>query len=218
MTTSASTTKASSTPSRSAGPGRPIRRNIVDATGQGPFGFTFQRNGNLLTTEQFDGPAGPGRGAATSYVLDEDLALLRSAPSIQNGGTDTCWFVATDDQKLGFTTSFFGDGRISSYELDELGVVRLIDPVATAAGADSTGDGVEMGASDLALSADSRYLYQYNSVTGTINAFANNGDGTLTKIETQSPFPQPEFGPRHGHGRSHRPGRELIGRDASRDV
>lgn len=40
---------------------------IIDATGQGPFGFTYTKNGLLLTTEQFDGPNGPSRGAAASY-------------------------------------------------------------------------------------------------------------------------------------------------------
>lgn len=176
--------------------GRPTRRRLVDATGQGPFGFTFSKNGNLLTTEQFDGPDGPGRGAATSYVTNPDGSLLRSAPSIQNGGTDTCWFVATDSQTLGFATSFFGDGRISSYELDEIGLVRLVDAVAT--GETAADDGVAMGASDISLSGDSQYLYQLNSINGTINAFANNGDGTLTLVQQVMPFPQPAFGPGGG--------------------
>lgn len=123
-------------------------------------------------------------------------SLLRSSPSIQNGGTDTCWFVITNDQTLGFTTSFFGDGRISSYELDELGIVQLIQAVAT--GPDSQNDDVRMGASDLALSRDSAYLYQLNSINGTISAFRNNGDGTLTLIEQETPFPQPPFGPGGG--------------------
>lgn len=38
------------------------RPRVFDATGQGPFWFTFLKNGALLTTEQSDGPNGPGRG------------------------------------------------------------------------------------------------------------------------------------------------------------
>ena len=34
------------------------RQRIFDATGQGPFGFTFNKRGALLTTEQFDGILG----------------------------------------------------------------------------------------------------------------------------------------------------------------
>lgn len=176
--------------------GRLGRQRVTDATGQGPFGFTFTKAGVLATTEQFDGPDGPGRGAAASYVVQGDGSLLRSSPSIHNGGTDTCWFVVTDDQELGFATSFFGDGRISSYEVGDVGLVRLLDPVAT--GSDSASDGVETGASDLALSRDSAYLYQLNSINGTITAFANNGDGTLTQIQQVTPFPQPVFGPGGG--------------------
>lgn len=178
--------------------GRLGRQQIVDATGQGPFGFTFTKAGDLLTAEQFDGPDGPGLGAASSYLLQARGALLRSSPSISNGGTDTCWIVVTDDQKLAFTTSFFGDGRISSYQVDDIGLLRPIRPVAT--GADSVNDGVNMGASDLALSRDSAHLYQLNSLDGTVSAFANNGDGSLTLIEKETPFPQPAFGPGMGQG------------------
>jgi 6-phosphogluconolactonase (cycloisomerase 2 family) len=124
--------------------------------------------------------------------------LLRSSPSIGNGGTDTCWIVVTDDQRLAFATSFFGDGRISSYEVDDTGLLRLLDPVATAS--DSSDDGVNTGASDLALSRDSSYLYQLNSLDGTVTAFSNSGDGSLTLIEKEMPFPQPPFGPGMGEG------------------
>ncbi|CAN5847795.1 hypothetical protein BH23ACT10_BH23ACT10_23900 [soil metagenome] len=196
--------------------GRLSRAHVQDATGQGPFGFTFAKNGNLLTTEQFDGPGpiGLGRGAATSYQFDDKGKhrfhrrgkyrsgrrgdLVATAPSLRNGGTDTCWFVATDDGALGFTTSFFADGRISSYRLDDVGIVELIDPVATSD--DAAADDVAMGASDIALSGDSGYLYQLNSINGTINAFANNGDGTLALLEQVAPFPQEPFGPDGGMG------------------
>lgn len=178
--------------------GRLTTRRVIDATGQGPFGFTFAKNSNLLTTEQFDGPDGPGLGAAASYVVNSNGSLLRSSPSIQNGGTDTCWFVITDSQTIGFTTSFFGEGQISSYEVDEIGLVRLIDSVAT--GPNAVDDNVAPGASDMSLSGDSHYLYQLNSLNGTITAFANNGDGSLTLVQQVTPFPQPPFGPGMGMG------------------
>ncbi len=69
-----------------------------------------------------------------------------------------------------------------------------------ATGDDAADDGVAMGASDISLSSDSAYLYQLNSINGTINAFVNNGDGTLTAIEQESPFPQAAFGPGGGMG------------------
>jgi 6-phosphogluconolactonase (cycloisomerase 2 family) len=115
---------------------------------------------------------------------------------MQNGGTDTCWIVTTDDQSTGYATSFFEDGRISSYEIDDTGIVRLIRAVAS--GEDAMNDNVAMGASDLALSRDSGFLYQLNSVQGTVSAFRTHNDGTLTLIEMETPFPQPTFGPGMG--------------------
>ncbi len=40
------------------------RHRMFNAMGQGAFGFTFRKDGTLITTEQFDGPDGPGQGAA----------------------------------------------------------------------------------------------------------------------------------------------------------
>ena len=141
---------------------------VIDATGQGPFWFTFLKNGALLTTEQSDGPNGPGRGAAASYTTGPRGVITPSSGSVNNGGTDTFGFVAADSQAVGFTTSFFGEGRISSYALDRGGIAALIDPVATSPVDEDTADGVEVGASDLSFSGDSQYLYQLNSVNGTI--------------------------------------------------
>lgn len=158
-------------------------KQITDATGQGPFGFAFTKQGLLLTTEQFDGPDGPGLGAAAAYSVADDGSLTPTSDSVANGGTDTCWFVVTDDGALGFATSFFGDGRISSYRVGQDGSLELLEAVATVAGDDSSRDGVELGASDISLSGDSRYLYQLNSFGGTINVFEVHEDGTLTSIQ-----------------------------------
>ncbi|MBA3368249.1 MAG: hypothetical protein H0T99_06215 [Geodermatophilaceae bacterium] len=108
--------------------------------------------------------------------------------------------MAADSQAIGFTPSFFGEGRISSYALDGGGIAALIDPVATSPIDDATADGVELGASDLSFNGDSRYLYQLNSLNGTITVWANDGSGTLTFVEQQMPFPQPAFGPGMGMG------------------
>lgn len=153
------------------------QHRLIDATGQGPFGFTFNKYGALLTTEQFDGPDGPGRGAAAGYLVNANGTLERTSGSVANGGTDTCWFVVTDDGRYGFTTSFFPDARISSYRVRPNGSLRLLDATA------NTGK-VRKGASDMSLSRDSKYLYQLNSFNGTINAFAVGDDASLEFIQT----------------------------------
>lgn len=89
---------------------------------------------------------------------------------------DTCWFVVTDDGRFDYATSFFADGRISSYRTSPGGGLQLL-------GADAA-EGVEQGASDLSLSRDSRHLYQFNSLRGTISAFRVEGDGRLRRLQT----------------------------------
>lgn len=150
---------------------------VIDATGQGPFGFTFNKQGALLTTEQFDGPAGPGRGAAAGYTLNRDGSLTRTSASVHNGGTDTCWFVVTDNGKFGYTASFFPDARISLYAVGRDGSLSLLDATANT-------ENVETGASDMSLSRNSKYLYQLNSFRGTINAFEVQNDGSLRLLQT----------------------------------
>lgn len=150
---------------------------VNDATGEGPFGFTFNKQGDLFTTEQSDGPLGPGRGAAAGYRVNSDGSLTPGSPSVGNGGTDTCWVVITDDGRYAYTTSFFADGRISSYRVMPGGGLELLE-------ADAGGPDVTQGAADISLSADSRFLYQLNAFEGTINAFRVESDGGLEFIET----------------------------------
>ena len=54
-------------------------QRLIDATGQGPFGFTFNKQGALLTTEQFDGLLGPGEGAAAGYTVNADGTLTATS-------------------------------------------------------------------------------------------------------------------------------------------
>ena len=148
---------------------------VSEATGEGPFGFSFSKAGDLFTTEQFDGPAGPMRGAAASYTVGADGSLTPTGPSVANGGTDTCWFVVTDDGRHGYTTSFFGDGRISVYRIAPGGALELQEADAARR--------VDVGASDISLTRDSRYLYQLNSLDGTIGAYRVKADGSLRFVQ-----------------------------------
>jgi 6-phosphogluconolactonase (cycloisomerase 2 family) len=157
--------------------GTPGTHRIVDATGQGPFGFTFNKAGALLTTEQFDGPMGVGLGAAAGYMLSASGVLSPTSGSVQNGGTDTCWFVVTDNGTYGYATSFFEGGRISLYQVGMNGSLALLDATADRGAAGT-------GASDMALSLASDYLYQLNSFEGTINQYRVGATGGLTLVQT----------------------------------
>ena len=142
-------------------------------TGNGPFGFAFTQDGELVTTENFG--AAPGQGGAASYEVARDGALTPIGPTVRNGQSDTCWVQITDDGKLAFTASFGDDGTLSSYRVAPDGSLVLINGQEESVGS---------GASDLALSGNSRYLYAQNSLAGTITAFRVEQDGDLTRLQT----------------------------------
>ncbi|MEP6764924.1 MAG: beta-propeller fold lactonase family protein [Gemmatimonadaceae bacterium] len=146
---------------------------IIDATGRGPFGFTPTRSGSLLVTEQFGGAGNPGGGAAAGYTVNADGTLTPGSSSIFNGGTDTCWIIVSDDGAYAYAVSFFGTGRISTYAVGAGGALTLLDAT------DDDGN-AGTGASDVSLSANSKFLYQLNSVSGKVNSYQIGSTGRLT--------------------------------------
>ena len=157
--------------------GTPGEKRLYDSTGQGPFGFTFTKSGNLLVTEQFDGPMGPRRGAASGYTLSSDGTLNASGADVENGGTDTCWFVVTDDGQTAFAASFFDPTpRISTYRVAADGALTLVD-------ADAAVPSMQ-GVADLALSGDSQFLYNVNALSGMVTGYRVGSDGSLTQVQS----------------------------------
>ncbi len=145
-------------------------------TGNGPFGFAFThgQDTKLVTTENFG--AVPLLGGVASYDIAGDGTLAAVGPTERNGQSDTCWIVITNDDQLAFTTSFGAGASISSYRVGADGDVTLLNARAANLGV--------AGAADLALSADSRYLYAINSLDGSITAFRIGEGGTLTKLQS----------------------------------
>jgi 6-phosphogluconolactonase (cycloisomerase 2 family) len=147
---------------------------VNETTGNGPFGFTFTQRGQLLSTENFG--AAPLQGGAASYDVLKDGTLVPLGPTERNGRSDTCWFVLTDDQRFGFVTNF-QSGDISSFRVLPDGTLMLLNPSAD-------GGNTGFGASDEALSSNSKYLYARNALQASIDVYAVGSDGTLTPIQT----------------------------------
>jgi hypothetical protein len=151
---------------------------VFDATGQGPFGFTFTKAGALLTTEQFDGPDGRrarrGRGLHAECVgradADERLGRERRHRHLLVRGHDNGLY--------GYTTSFFEGGRISLYRW-----ARTARSRARRDGGPWRGRAPAR--SDMALSLASDYLYQLQPRSrGTINQYRVGADRRLTLTQT----------------------------------
>ncbi len=163
-------------------------------TGVSPFGFTFTKNGTLLTTEQDYGYYNPGGSTTASYTLNSDGSLTATSPSVQTGRTDTCWVVATGNGKYAYTASAFGYGPITELNLGAKGFTGQFDAVASSPNDDPTNSHLTFGSTDLSLSSDSQYLYSLNSFEGFVEAFKVQADGTLKFVQKVQVFNLLPFG------------------------
>jgi len=132
-------------------------KRLIDATGQGPFGFTFSRSGVLLTTEQFDGPFGPRarRGGGVPHEPERHPHPHQRLGRTTAGPTPvgSCSPTTAGTRTPPASSLTPGSRSIVSAGVDSL---RLLDATA------NTGR-VTKGAADLALSLDSKYLYQLDA-------------------------------------------------------
>ena len=157
---------------------------LTEPTGNGPFAFTFTKEGALLVAQQNGGPTNDAGGTVMTYTLNPDGTLAPVGKPVFTSGTDTCWIVVTNDERYAFTTSPLGPGRISTLTVGKDGAMTLLHPVASAP------DGRNIANSrsgtflvDVGLSHDSRYLYAVEALAGDLYAFAVNENGTLAPID-----------------------------------
>jgi 6-phosphogluconolactonase (cycloisomerase 2 family) len=167
-----------------------------EPSGNGPFGFTFDGAGRLLVAQ--NSQAANERGTAAAYDIGEDGRLTVIGEAVPLGETDPCWFVITPDGQYGYITNFgpsglldvsadeLRRGTISSVRIGEDGALELLDAQAAQLG---------VGAADMAIGGDGRYLYALNSVAGSVSGFAIGEDGSLTLITATGGLPTNAIGP-----------------------
>ncbi len=137
-----------------------------------PFSLAFRNDGKLVVVESFN--AAPNVSAASSYQFNADGTITVISGSVQNGQTDVCWVLITNDGRYVYTANF-GSGTISSYSLSPSGSLTLLNGAAAFLGAMSQ-------PVDIDLSADGRYLYQLLRGTGAVAAFRVEANGSLTSL------------------------------------
>ena len=140
------------------------------------FGFTFNRQQDLLVTETFGTatsiPKG-GAGAVSSFAVNTTGHLTPISSSVADGGTAACWIAVDPTGRFAYVTNNLS-ASISSYSLGGNGIVTLLNGIA-ASGA---------GPNDLATAHENGadFLYVLDAGSGTVGAFHINGDGSLTAI------------------------------------
>lgn len=150
------------------------------------FGFTFDKNKNLMVTELFGAstviPTG-GAGALSSFAIDKAGDLTANgAQHVGDLGTAACW-IALEPVTGGFVfVSNNLSASISSYTVAADGSLTLL--TATAA----TGS----GPNDLATATEggTGFLYVVDAGSGTVGAFQiNQTNGALTALTGGSGLP-----------------------------
>jgi 6-phosphogluconolactonase (cycloisomerase 2 family) len=137
-----------------------------------PFSLDIRGDGKVVVVEAFN--AAPNLSASSSYQLNAGGTISVISGSVQNGQTDVCWVVITNDGRYVYTANF-GSGTISSYTLSASGSLTLLNGAAAFLGDMSQ-------PVDMDLSADGRYLYQLLRGTGAVAAFRIEANGSLTSL------------------------------------
>ena len=150
--------------------------NTTASAGGTPFGFAFGHRDELFVSE--------AAGSASSYIVGTSGLTVASGTVLTHQGAP-CWAVVTENGRYGYTANAQG-GSISGFAIASDGSIRLID-----------GDGrtavVGGGNIDLAVSGNSRYLYQLNG-NRSISGFRIEADGHLTAAGNVAGLPASTVG------------------------
>ena len=143
---------------------------------RGPFGFSFDRKGNLLIALFIGGP--DLTGAAGSYRINRNNTLTPITPLVDAGGEiDLCWLENNGRYAYGanYTT-----GVISSFRIGYDGSLTLLESAAGLTDMPSVSQGSTP--LDLGVSANGRFLYNVLPGSGAVAGWKINHNGSLTKI------------------------------------
>lgn len=131
-------------------------------------------------------------GSVSTWELNDDGSFtplsqdVLTGPSVNSGPTSACWIVVSPDQTLFWVSSASG-ATISSYRLNSDGTIALIDGRA-AEGSPADPNAVDPlanadGFIDIAVSGDSRYIYQLFGLQGSIAVYEVGDNGALTLVQ-----------------------------------
>jgi 6-phosphogluconolactonase (cycloisomerase 2 family) len=139
---------------------------VFAATGNTPFGFDFDRHGDVITSN--------ASGSASSYSLSHEGRVNLISGPVATGQGAPCWLVTSKDGRYAYTANA-GGGTISGFSIADDGTLALL----TTGGATAT-----LGAGshplDEVVTSDGRYLYNLTDGLHAITGFAIGKDGTLT--------------------------------------
>jgi 6-phosphogluconolactonase len=172
--------------------GRPSAQyRRTDFDNRGPFGFSFDRHGNLLIAQFVGGGieqvGGKPQlvGAAGSYRINHDGSLTPITTAASDHQLDTCWLVNNGRYAYGAN---YTSGTVSSFRIGPDGSLTMLQ--AAAGRTDHPGNVQGSTPLDIRTSPDGRFLYLVLPGSGKVAAWRIAGDGHLAKLGEYAGLPQ----------------------------
>lgn len=150
----------------------------IQSKGVEPFGFDYGRNNRFLIVSNAANGAS-GAGSCTSYEYSKTSGLTDVNGAVSNFETAPCWVATTQHGVFAFVSNT-GTNNISSYYIDENGMLTLIDAVAAADG---------KAPIDNAVSADNRYVYTIYSGSRKLVAYQRTTGGVIDFADAYTKLP-----------------------------
>jgi len=166
-----------------------------DLNNHGPFGFSFDNNGNILLALFVGGPGNTGGAGAFSINLNNGLGTIPAFNSlgqvvpinqnvVPNQQLDSCWL--ENNGKYAFTANY-STNNFTSYTIGSDGSLKLLAAVAGTTAATSNSQGATP--LDIRVSPGGGFLYDVLPGSGKVAGWKINADGSLTKIGEFSGLP-----------------------------
>jgi 6-phosphogluconolactonase len=150
------------------------------AVGGTPFGFDFDKHGNVLTSN--------ATGSASSYDVAKDGSVSVISGAVPTFQGAPCWLVSSKNGHYAYTANA-GSGTISGFSVDHDGTLTLLDP---------SGISGNLGAGshplDEAVSGDGRFLHVLVDGTHSVGTFRIAHDGSLAFVGTVGGLPAGAMG------------------------
>jgi 6-phosphogluconolactonase len=152
--------------------GEPVVNRAVGGT---PFGFDFDRHGDVLTSN--------ATGSASSYDLARDGTLSVVSGAVPTFQGAPCWLVASRNGKYAYTANA-ASGTISGLSVAHDGTLTLLD-------ADGINGNLGAGSHPLdeSVSKDGRFLHVLVDGTHSVGTFRIGQDGGLAFVGTAGTLP-----------------------------
>jgi len=151
--------------------GRPGQAITTASTGGSPFGFDFDRAGDLLVS---DAALTTGESGATSYDVHSNGTVTANGSAVPIDQAASCWLAAAG--QFAFTANA-GSGSIGRYAVAHGGAL-------TALGSTLVENDPSSHPLDEAVSANQHYLYVLAGGLNQIVGYQVGVDGSLTQVTT----------------------------------